>query len=369
VGLLACAGPSAAPPAGGQSGTAAGATSGPTSAPWEAEWEQTLAAAKREGRVSVAGPPGETYRVPLLAFQQAYPDIRVEYNGSSGRDFASKILAERQAGQYLWDVHVGGSDTALTQLAPSGALDPLRSRLIRPDRWDDSKWFNGFDWGFMDEAKERVNIFALYVTYAIYVNRDVVPDAELSRLDDLLQPRFRGRISINEPREAGAGSVSATRLYHSMGRDWLRRLFQNELIVTRNLRQQLEWLVRGQYPIAIGIDAAGLEEFQQQGLGQNVRFLDQVEAAGATGGFGGCACAISNPPHPNAAKVYFDWLLSKEGQTLWAKQSTRNSRRTDVEIVDPEGAARPGVDYFIVGRQTTQPIREEAMALAKETLP
>ena len=224
--------------------------------------------------------------------------------------------------------------------------------LIRPERWDDSKWINGFDWGFMDKARERIFAINSYFTYAIYINRDVIPTSEFSRVEDLLNPRFRGRIVVNEPREAGSGSVNMARLLQSMGPDWLRRVFQEQdLMVTRNLRQQLEWLTRGQYPIAIGVDSAGLEEFQRQGLALNVHPLDLPDSKGVANGFGGCGCAISNPPHPNAAKVYLDWLLSHEGQTNWAKSTARNARRSDVEIVDPMSAIQPGVDHFIVQRE------------------
>jgi hypothetical protein len=68
VWLLACAGPSATPSAGGQLGAASAGASAPAAAAREAEWDQPLAAAKRGGRVVIAAPTGETYRVPLTAF-------------------------------------------------------------------------------------------------------------------------------------------------------------------------------------------------------------------------------------------------------------------------------------------------------------
>jgi ABC-type glycerol-3-phosphate transport system substrate-binding protein len=39
---------------------------------------------------------------------------------------------------------------------------------------------------------------------------------------------------------------------------------------------------------------------------------------------------VKNPPHPNAAKVFINWLLSKEGQELYGKAMTQGSRRLDV---------------------------------------
>jgi hypothetical protein len=62
-------------------------------------------------------------------------------------------------------------------------------------------------------------------------------------------------------------------------------------------------------------------------------------------------------------------LLSHEGQTAWAKSTTRNARRSDVEVVDPMSAIQPGVDHFIVQREENHWLREEAIGLAKEYLP
>src|SRR5919199_1603170 len=118
-------------------------------AAWELEWERVLAAAKQEGAVAVVGPPGDDYRGALAAFEKAYPDIRLDYLGVSGRDVEAKLIAERDAGQYLVDVHVGGSTTAFS-LKPHGVFAPLRPALILPDASDDSKWRWGFDSAFLD---------------------------------------------------------------------------------------------------------------------------------------------------------------------------------------------------------------------------
>ena len=204
-----------------------------------------MAAAKQEGRVVVVGVPGEAYREVLTAFQRTYPGIQVEYNGLSGRDLVSRILAERQADQYLWDVYLAGGDTAVTQLAPAGVLDPVKPALIRPELLDDNLWLNGFDWGFQDAARQRVFGFAAYLHRAIYVNRDLVPESEFSRVSDLLDPRFKGKISFNEPREAGSGSSAGATVLLALGPDGLRQFYREQDVrITRDLRQQVEWLVR-----------------------------------------------------------------------------------------------------------------------------
>src|SRR5207237_1132941 len=57
-------------------------------------------------------------------------------------------------------------------------------------------------------------------------------------------------------------------------------------------------------------------------------------------------------PHPAAAKLFINWFLSKEGQTVWCKEIPQNSARTDVETFNPEGAATPGKQYYIANHET-----------------
>src|SRR4029434_7730094 len=71
-----------------------------------AEWESTLAAAKKEGKVSVITDVTATLRDALtLEFQKKY-GITVELLGSSGREVAPRVAAERKAGQFLWGIYI-----------------------------------------------------------------------------------------------------------------------------------------------------------------------------------------------------------------------------------------------------------------------
>jgi ABC-type Fe3+ transport system substrate-binding protein len=80
-------------------------------------------------------------------------------------------------------------------------------------------------------------------------------------------------------------------------------------------------------------------------------------------GFGN-VMLINRAPHPNAAKLYINWLLSQEGQTAFATITQRNSRRLDVQGL-PETTPRPGVEYVIINREENQPNIATAMDLAK----
>ena len=364
--------PAAAQPASPSATSATTSSAAPAAAApddWRAQWETTLAAAKQEGRVVVFGPPGDSSRQALTAFQSTYPEIQVEFFGARGADFITRVLAERRADQYLADVHVGGTGGIIGDLIPAGALDPLKPALIRPEVLDDSHWYNGFDWGFMDRERQRVFSYTSYVSWSVFVNRDVIPEGEFTRLDDLLDPKYRGKISINEPRDSSAGAFHSVVIIKQLGTDAYRKLLtEQDISVHPDTRQQVETLVRGTRPIGIGVSQAPLLEFQKQGLGRNVRPLELPEASALTGGFGGCACLMNRAPHPNAARVYLDWLLSREGQTHWNRAYPANSRRLDVEPVDPATLPRPGIDYFVVEREENRAVRDEQFQLARDLL-
>ena len=74
----------------------------------QAEWDALVAAAKREGKVAIAGAPGSGYREAVMEFRTRYPEIQVEYQGFNARDMQVRFLGEREVGQYLWDIIING---------------------------------------------------------------------------------------------------------------------------------------------------------------------------------------------------------------------------------------------------------------------
>jgi len=96
---------------------------------------------------------------------------------------------------------------------------------------------------------------------------------------------------------------------------------------------------------------------QEQGAAKNVKYLDLPEAAAVTSS-GGLFLA-HRAPHPNAAKLFVNWVLSKEGQDAWCAANQWNSRRLDVAPRDPDAVPRPGVKYFSGSSEANFPALEE----------
>src|SRR5207245_7436411 len=119
------------------------------------------------------------------------------------------------------------------------------------------------------------------------------------------------------------------------------------------------------YPIAIGVNETDIAELQKLGVGSRVEPLGSkfAEAWRLSTGWG-AARLVNKAPHINAATVYVNWLLSKEGQTAWASTVSRPSRRTDVPRV-PGMSPEAGIDYFDIDREARVPLRDKAPEISK----
>ena len=118
-----------------------------------------------------------------------------------------------------------------------------------------------------------------------WVNRALISEAELSSDAQLHDLRWRGKIAITDP-NGGAGLGTLTTLYVAFGEDYVRDLLsQQDLVVTGDNRQLAEWVIRGRYPIGIGIANEDLVAFERQGLSFNVKGLQPARKLSL--GFGG----------------------------------------------------------------------------------
>ena len=295
------------------------------------EWNRIVEAAKKEGKLAMTADPSDVYRrVLVTSFEKKYPEIKIEYTGLNGRDFRPKMLQERKVGQYLWDLRISGIDPEHYDLKNKGYFDPLRS-FILPETADDSKWHGGFAYTFADKEQRYFPTALYFAEYRTWINRDLISEALLSSSKQLLDPQLKGKIAILNP-VAGSGLAAATQLFVLYGENFLRDLFQKQaIVVTSDKRQLVEWLVRGKYPVVLGLERGFLIEFKKKGLGQNVKPIinsqdDSLKAIHL----------VNRAPHPSAAKVYINWVLSEEGQHDLVKGLEAISMRKDVEPFDKE---------------------------------
>ncbi len=347
----ACA-PAAAPAApGAASGAPAGsgsAPSGPSKQAWEQEWDDLVAAAKREGKVDIAwilGPAGG-YQKAVDDFMKSFPGIEPGLTiQPSGSIMVPKILAEHNAGVYSYDL-VFTSSTFMEPMLAVGGVQPIKPLITRPDVIDDTKWREGFVAGWTDPQKQFGYGYSVTAPKFFWMNTDLVKGEEVKTAADLLNPKWRVRMILADPR-SGYTYAAATALRLNLGDDYLRKLFGDQKpVFSRDNRQITEAMVKGQYAIATGVPVQILDEFKAQGLGKNLKVFTVPEAEHIN--YNHQLWMLKKPSHPNSARVFMNWLLTKEGQTAYVGSTRENSRRTDVPQGDPDTAPQPGKKYLFL---------------------
>lgn len=332
-------------------GDAAGKSSTvtPVKTGWEAELQQTSEAAKKEGTVVVYMTAGAQVRQALTqTFKDRY-GVTVEALNMTGREMAVKITRERQSGLFLADVYQGGVTTPVTLLKPIGAFDPLEPVLFLPELKDPAlvqkTWYEGkLLW--VDKDKTILPFLGFAIDWAL-VNIDLVKPDELKSLRDLLNPKWKGKLLMYDPAATGVGGkLFGTIGTFGPGFDFWRELAKQEPVILRDHRQMAEWIAQGKYAIAV---APRPEEAQlMKDAGAHVTLLlPPTEGSILTTGSGGLAI-MNKAAHPNAAKLYINWLLSKEGLTTFTRAYGAPSLRLDVptDFLPPEKQRQSGVKYI-----------------------
>src|SRR5581483_4708067 len=205
--LLAACGQSAAPA--GSSGPNA-ASSGAASSQTSAAWQQVVADGRREGTLNILAQGGTDVAKGLTeSFQKLYPDIKIELLAGNGSEVASKLLTERAAGRYTSDLIVHGTTTIVSSLLPENALDPIVPLLTGPNDSDPSKWRTG-NYNFADSAGKYDLIFTGGVHIPLIYSPSLASATDIPSFKSLLDPKWKGKIAMYDPRGAGSGLSMAT---------------------------------------------------------------------------------------------------------------------------------------------------------------
>jgi ABC-type Fe3+ transport system substrate-binding protein len=311
---------------------------------WLLTWEEVIGAARLEGRLSLITVVGRGYQAAIDAFQQTFPGIEVEHLAESTS--AVWLQQARASSPQRFDLALVSAEAAL----PEDLLwAPVKPLLFRPDVVADDVWRDGAVERYMDVGASLCFGWEFQVIHAYAINTDLVAKDEITQVEDLLDPKWRGAILSSDPR-IGTGLLSAASVAHSLGPDALRHLLIDQRpTFSHGMGNRItEWLVRGRYPIALGVRPKALNPFREQGLGHNVQYLDLPQADFvATGSL----LHFDGAPHPAAAALFANWILTHEAQTILTRTLGTNSVRVDVEPFEPDGVGAAGVRYYEPSRE------------------
>jgi iron(III) transport system substrate-binding protein len=326
---------------------------------WQAEWEKTVQAAKKEGKLSLYlfQGEGELGSVAQL-FQKKYPEINVVTTLGRGNTLAPRIMAERRAGKYLVDTYISGVTTAYEVFYRAKILDSVRAVLILPEVIDESKWWLG-QHQYVDPENRHIFLYLGNVGEYVSYHTKSVDAGEIRSYWDFLQPKWKGKILSRDPKISGSQRIGLRMFYHTpeLGAEFIRRLYgEMDVTLTQEIRQATDWLANGKF--AICFFCSEILKVKAQGLAvDEFRTAKWKESRVISAGNMGSIALPSQPPHPNAARVFVNWLLSREGQTALQRAAntpynSEESLRTDIpkDMVRSEVRRIDGVKYILVDK-------------------
>jgi len=330
----------------------------PASADFKADWAKLIAAAEKEGKVSIAagGAPSRQYRHVFNKFYEKF-GVSVEVSrGGAGRT-TSRVLAERKAKKYTMDIALISVRINNQRLVPTNALIPFEPLLIHPEVIDKSKWYGGKYW-YGDKYLKHTFFYTAGVIDKnfFWYNTKKISAAEISTIKsqwDFLKPKWKGKVqggAMEDP--SGIRQMNDAWQSADRGPDWVRKYLTGGNVTFSADRRILEtWLVKGRYPIkAVSTAEEDLRTLAKKGLPIKQMSLPKKVGLLRASGSGCCISAFANAPHPNAAKLFANWFLSKEGQTAihtTIPNLARSSLRNDIPFghVEKDHRRTPGKKY------------------------
>ncbi|MET0500955.1 MAG: extracellular solute-binding protein [Candidatus Binatia bacterium] len=333
------------------------------------EWEKTLAEARKEGQVNVYI---YRYERVLQEFKKDYPDLNVVSVTGRGNELTTRLMSERRANKYIADVYSGGTGGNYNVLYKGKALDPIKPALSLPEVLDESKWY-GKEHRYADSEGKYVFAYLASPSDAqLAFNSSLVNPKEFKSYWDVTHTKWKGKIVSLDPRDGGLGGSMQFFYYNpEIGPEFIRKFFAGmDIQFAKNFRQITDWLAQGKFAICMGCK----DSMRAKNQGLPVEDFDTTrwkEGSSFSSG-GGSLSLLNQAPHPNAAKVFINWFLSRKGQIALQKlgdvDDPPNSRRIDIpkDDVPPTNRLAPEGKYFDVVKpeySDLKPIADLAKAI------
>jgi iron(III) transport system substrate-binding protein len=283
-----------------------------------ADQEALIEGAKKEGVLVVyTSMTVEQMQKILDAFKARYPFIQSSMFRAVGERLLTKIMTEAQTGKYDFDV-VQSAESQAYFLKKKNLLQ----KYVSPEMKNIQKPF--FDpEGFWAAVYIMPNVIA-YNTRM--VKRNEVPRTD----DDLLNPKWKGKIGMDHTKPEWF-AWKLKRMGEEKGLAYMKKLAAQEFRLYAGLSVITNLLVAGEFPLVLNTYLHNVEEVKRKSAPADWVVQDPVFTKFQPLGIG------SKAPHPNAAKLFTEFMLSEEGQKIIAsfgRVPTRRGVTTNVQGLD-----------------------------------
>ncbi len=299
-------------------------------------WAKVVQEAKKEGRLTIypsAYFTGDKGQIVAKAFYDKY-DIRPEFLIITGPQTVEKVRVEARMNQRIGDVVASGESTTST-LSQSGLTASVSQEL--PELRDKSV--------FKSDPIFSPN--GDLISFSLKVNGPTI-NTNLVKLQDeprsyfdLLEPKWKGKVILEDPRTGGGAGFtwfSALLYYKVLDADYYRRFSKQEPIFWGSgFAEMFSMVARGE--AWLSPHAADSTVGYMIVEGAPLKILGMKEGNIATSDI---MTMVKDATHPNAAKLFINWILSREGQEVYARAGSMESMRKDVTgFLDPRVRMQP----------------------------
>ena len=321
-----------------------------SAAAWQEEWSKTVQAAEKEGQIVLY--VNEGLEGSVNDFQKRFSKIKVVVVGGRSGQLVTRLMTERRAGKYLADVaKLGtGSASALYRAQPF-PLQAVDGALILPEVTDRSKWWQGKH-QYADPQEKYIlsPCVSVHIDMVSY-NTELVKFTDLTSYGEILNPKWKGKIGSMDPRAAGGREGGRLLYFHpELGPQFFKRLLtEMDLVLSQDPRQAVDWLAQSKFAFLLFTSPREVLRAKAQRLPVDILDPRRMKEAPVVETAASSFMLLDKPANPNAARLFMNWLMSREGQISFQKsQGSCDSARIDIpkDDVPPLSRRQDGVQYF-----------------------
>jgi iron(III) transport system substrate-binding protein len=289
--------------------------------------QSVIEAAKKEGAVSVYIAYPRRF-LPTMGelFTKMYGlgnDFEVLFSRKGSGAIIQTVEAEQMTGKATWDIVCLGDSSPFLRWIDKEVLMKYEPGNIGNVREE-----------FQDPLGYRVGAQIWITSLALHKKR--VPEKDWPRsYQDLLDPKWRGRIGLVDPATGGPGVMTTKFLLDQYGWDFYKKLGKNKPIVAKGGSALEQLLLSGEVDVVLGPNEYSILERIAAGE-TDLHVIYPKEGVG----YGIVWSAINKKaPHPNAAKLWQESLVTDEMQKLITDKMGRytTSKRVKLAHPRPEG--------------------------------
>lgn len=288
--------------------------------------------AKKEGMLSVYSATNAKDSQPLVeGFQKKYPFVKVDLFANTGEAVSARLLMEQKGGKFTADTF-NGIIKDVEKVKREGVLIPCS--IPAQDIYNKR---------YIDPTRYWMPIYHTILTF-VYNSSEIKEPPKTWQ--DLLEPRWKGKLSIEDTDEAWL--VNFTKLWgEAKAKDYFTRLGKQDLKVVHGHSVMQQMLIAGD---AVGTPTQYLHQaISDKRAGAPINFVIMDPMLAQPNGIS----LLKNASHPHAALLFIDYVTSKEGQALIYARG-RNVAYPGMEpilqeanlLIDDPGISMDNYDYW-----------------------